>query len=215
MAGFWDANDITPANMNKLGPIIDGVVGTNGEYQDIYAAMLDPGGPQWTKVFITDGAIMSQACAFTAGDEWLIGVGYAMRITGDYALSFAGAGAIIIGIGRSTITSPGILITGDRAHIERCVFLNCTSHGLHLNSANGNHHLHHIVSYGNGGDGIRFEQSGDDAMLTNIRSQTNTGYGINNVNNARICAASGLLNGNTAGSWNGASTYRSSSVYAP
>lgn len=214
--GFWDpATEITAARLNAMGPIMQGIIGTNGEYQDIWAAMVDPGGPQWTKAFIVPGAIISRDTTLPTGDTHLIAMGFGVPITGNFVLTIAGDGSLFKGIRRTTTTGVGFNVTASRTKFDQCLAISNSSHGWHFNSAVGLHMMSNCISYGNGGDGVRIETVNDHAMITNLRSQANTGYGLNNVNNARVSAATSHFNGNTGGSWNGSSTYRSASCYAP
>jgi len=102
--GFWDTNSINASNLNRLGPLVDGVVGTGGQYTDLYEAMTDGSGPQWNRVFVVDGATIN-------GNVYKDGV----------------ARGCIIGVGMQSLTGTGEIRLNDCTewHIEN-IRLNST-----------------------------------------------------------------------------------------
>lgn len=203
---FWHSNKITADNMAKLGPYVDGFVGTNGKYSTLNAAVA----AGWTEIIVAPGATLSADLNLTAKCS-IIGLMYsADTITGNYCINVQGDDSYLAGFRLSNTAGKGIYVTGSRCRLERITVQNCLSHGIHFNASGGDHELLMIIAYGNGGDGIRFEAN-NTARASHIRSQSNTGWGINDLTNV-LCLSTTRVAGNTAGQINGATTYHDASV---
>lgn len=212
---YWDTHNLTANDLAKLGPLVDGVVGTSGQYQDLWAAMIDPAGPMWKRVFVVPGAVMSQDVVIPSGGAYngasIIGVGgQAVPITGGYQLSIVSDDVYVDRVKLSGATGrPNITISGSRARVNRVFSFYSTTaagHGIQVTAGTGCYFTE-CYCYGNGGDGFRLV-GGSIANLTTCQSQGNTGWGVNDltvVGNAIIVHGC-LLWGNTAGALNTVST---------
>ena len=67
---FWDSNDQTADNLARLGPIADGVVGTDGKYADLYEAVITAG---WKRILLAPGAFLSQDLTIAADYGFIVG----------------------------------------------------------------------------------------------------------------------------------------------
>jgi hypothetical protein len=203
MAGFWDVNSITAENLNKVGPLFDGVVGTNGQYQDLYAAMVSPSGPQWKRVLLIPGATLSQALTLSSSHNsgCIVNVGPKyLPISTAYAWTIQADDFRIEGIDIRNSAGVALTVTGARMQATRCTFNYSSSHGLFL-SGGSSHYLWSCMAYGNGGDGFRIAAGLAVVTVIGCHSQGNTGYGLRDLaaSGSQLIAVGNTVWGNTAG----------------
>ena len=199
---------MTDANMAKLGPLADGVVGTNGQYTDLYQAMIDPAGPMWKRVLVVAGAVMSRDVVIPAGGAYtaasIIGIGgYPVSIGGGYQLSIAADDVFVDCIKLSgAVGKPNITISGNRARLHRVYSLYATTVAGHGIAVTVGSHFYFIecYTYGNGGNGISLS-SGSIATVLACHSQGNTGWGLYDASGSgnNLVALGNVIWGNTAG----------------
>jgi len=207
---FWDgATQITADNMARLGPDVDGFVGTDGKYSVLNDAIA----AGWTRIIVTTGATLNADLNLTAKCSIVSRIYQDFTLTGNYCINVQANNCYLEGFRMVNGAGIGIYVTGARARLARITVESCLSHGIHFNAASGDHELIMCNAYGNGGDGIRMEAS-NSARLVLIRSQSNVGYGVNDLTDVVQITCS-KINGNTAGNINGASTYIDTSVIAP
>jgi len=204
---FWDgATQVTADNLARLGPYVDGFVGTDGKYSVLNDAIA----AGWTRIIVTTGATLSADLDLTAKCSILGLIYQELTITGNYCINVQAADCCLAGFRISNTAGKGIYITGVRCRLERISVEYCLSHGIHFDASAGNHEMIMVRTYGNGGDGIRLEAA-NTVWACHIRSQSNTGYGINDLANL-ICLSTSRINANTAGQINSTSTYIDASV---
>lgn len=205
MASYWDSNPISADALARCGPLVDGVLGTDGKYQSINDAIT----AGWTRMLVTTGAIITADVTLAGTRCCLVGLG-SVPITGNYKLTVSSDDAVVSDIRLSNNAGIGLCITGNRAKLAGISVSNCNSHGIQLNGSAGSHRLVDCVAYNNGGDGLRIEAA-NDTFITVLRSQQNTGYGVNDLSNIMKISVSDLR-ANTAGAKSGTSTYIDTSV---
>ena len=151
------------SNLNRLGPLVDGIVGTGGEYTDLYAAMGDPAGPQWNRVLVVPGATLNtdllktsvnRGCIIGVGMQLITGTGRIMLVdtsqwqienirltntvcTGAGAFNIIGANSydnIIKNCWAYNPDAKGIYITGDRSRILDCRVYSAADDGIDIDA---------------------------------------------------------------------------------
>ncbi len=200
MSTYWETNKIKPETLARLGPFLDGIVGTNGEYQDLYAA-INTGG--WKYIMLATGATLSQDLTISAA--------------GGFIVAFYPTESLNLGAKKITITGnywhlEGFKLSGAGAALEiqsnnitasRIAVVSATSHGLYLNTSGTDLSFSQCVFRSNGGDGVRIATTSSRNRFTNCRIDNNGGYGINALigsGDAAAIAGACRLTGNTSGS---------------
>ena len=170
---FWTTNPITAANLDKLGPLVQGIVGTNGEYQDLYEAMVDPAGPQWSRVIALDGCTMSQDVTIPSASYQgcIIGMGRQAITLGHKKLRIEASDFLLKNIKITNATGNALEIAEDRCWIDQVCILYAGGIGIKFDSALGGdiHHLTNSVIYDCGDDGIEIDD-GVQVSVINVRS---------------------------------------------
>ena len=210
MSGFWDINGISPENMNRLGPLVDGIVGTNGQYQDLYEAMVDPAGPLWTKVIVCAGCTMSQdvllGAAYQSG--CIVSLGQLVEI-GRKKLTIDCDDFIMRNVLIRSTTGDGLVLSEDRTMLDGVSILYSGGYGIKIESAGGGgyHKIINSVVYDNGDDGIEIA-NGMSVYIAGTKIQANAGYGIddNNASTTAVQMLGNLVTGNTLGQIDSVST---------
>lgn len=206
MAGFWESNSLTVDNMSKLGPFVDGIVGTDGKYSVLNNAIA----AGWTKMLLSTGASLN-ADLTLGSNVSIISRHTTVSIAGNFCINVAGNDCYLEGLSISNNTGKGIYVTGQRVRMFRVIASYCLTHGIHLNSsATGDHELISVLAFANTGDGINIAASNYTRIICS-RAQSNTGWGVNDLSNV-VQMSSSLVYGNTAGQISGTKTYVSSSV---
>jgi len=203
--GFWDSASVSADNLARLGPFVNGVVGTEGKY----SVLNDAVAAGWTRMILAPGASMNANVTLAAGTS-IISLSSNITIGGNYRINVAGDDCYLEGFRVSNNTGVGFYITGARARFFRCDARNCLSHGFHFNASGGEHEIIVCLAYANGGDGVRCEVN-NSARISMLRSQSNVGWGINDLTGVAQISCSYLIS-NTAGPHNGATTYTDQSV---
>ena len=172
--------DLNTAFIQSLGPVADGIVGTDGQYQDLYEAMEDAGGPQWTKVIAAVGCTMSQAVTLTSAVSI---IALANRVSiGARVLRIEGANSFVSNIRIDSSTANGIEIDCSRVVISNCMIDDATGIGIKVETGD----YIDIIGcniYANGGDGIELDDGTRVRCIRN-RVQSNGGWGIDDNNSA-------------------------------
>ena len=212
--GFWDTNTITPENMNLLGPLVDGIVGTNGEFQDLYEAMIDPGGPGWNHVIVTVGCTMSQDVTIpnSKGACSIIGLETVVDI-GSKKLTIEADDCLLFGIRIDNTTGDCLEISGQRCHVVGCHFLYVGAKGIYL-SGGDYHVIDRCTIYDAGDDGVAIVD-GVIAWLTTNRIQACDAWGVDDDNAGdNVIYIANFITGNTSGnlSTNASATYKIANV---
>ena len=210
---FWATQNLTQENLDKLGPLVDGIVGTNGQYQDLYEAMSDPGGPQWNRVFVLPGATLSDHVVKTSvnyvaiigigkievgGTKCIIlnncKVGVIENIRLDNVVTGAHAGAIA-SIGAS----------GERNRIKHCSVYGSDAIGIYLE--NEFNWLIDCIIDSCAGDGVDIAAgSPNPNWISQCKIIGNGGWGIqDNADNCFI--TDNIVTGNSSGQIDSSSSY--------
>lgn len=141
---FWTGSTpINEANLARLGPSIQGIVGTEGAYTDLYTAMTDPAGPQWNRVLVAPGATINGNVYKTATDRGcIIGIG-SISLSGIGKITLEDCSAWLVenirlnstvcGVGGAAIKLIG---AGDSMNMFRRVdIVNSNGMGFHVENA--------------------------------------------------------------------------------
>ena len=209
MGNFWQGStQLSVPNLDNCAPpLFDCTIGTDGTYTSINDAIAAGA----VRIAVLPGATITAAVTFASASGVLFGIAPLIQIVGNYVLTISGDGVLVRCCRFGNTAGVGLLVTGNRIRVDSCNFQSCGSHGLHLNGSSGAHHISNCTFYGNGGDGIRAELN-NQAAISNCRSQTNTGYGINDIVNNCLVSTTWVY-ANTAGSISGSKTYVDSSCY--
>jgi hypothetical protein len=206
--GFWDGTGVTADNLARLGPFVDGFVGTGGKYSVLNDAIASG----WTRIILATGASLNANLTIPSGTS-IIGLQGNVVVAGNFCLNVTGDDCYFEGFRISNNTGKGFYMTGARARFFRVQATNCLSHGFHFNATWGDHEMISCFAYANGGDGVRCEIYNYTRIVAS-RSQNNVGYGVNDIIPNAIQISCSLINGNTAGQRSGASPYVDASVKA-
>jgi hypothetical protein len=203
--GFWDSASVSVDNLARLGPFVSGTVGTEGKYSTLNSAIA----AGWTRILLAPGASLNANLTLSATVS-IINPGPVLTIAGNYQLNIVATDCYFEGFRISNNAGVGFYVTGARTRFFRCTAQSCLSHGFHFNAGGGDHEMLMCLAYANGGDGVRCEVN-NSARINLLRSQSNTGWGINDLTDIAQISCSYLI-ANTAGQHNGATTYTDTSV---
>jgi hypothetical protein len=203
--GFWDGASVSADNLARLGPFVDGIVGTTGKYSVLNDAI----SAGWTRILLASGASLNANLTLT-GQTSIIGLSPSVTIAGNYQINVQASDCYFEGFKLTNNTGVGFYVTGARARFFRVSAQSCLSHGFHLNAAWGDHELMACLAYANGGDGVRCETNNYTRIMM-LLSQSNVGWGVNDLTNVVQISCSYIV-GNTAGQRSGTSTYIDHSV---
>jgi hypothetical protein len=205
MSSYWQTNPINDTTLARLGPYLDGIVGTEGEYTDLYAA-INTGG--WKRMILTDSAILSQNLTISSsiGFIWSL-YSEEGRVFNDYKITVTGNYWKFVGI-KLYGGAAGWELQGNEYSMVNCSTISGSSHGLYLNSSSGGFKFMGCTFAANGGDGIKIASGSLYNLFVGCDSYSNTGYGVNSaVSGSGYPIFSGCrLGTNTAGSVNGTIT---------
>ena len=206
---FWDSHSVSVDNLSRLGPFVDGVVGTEGKYSVLNDAIA----AGWTRIVLASGASLNADLTIPLNTS-IIALQAGITLAGNFCLNVAGADCYLEGFTVINSGGKGFYITGQRARFCRVRAMSCLSHGFHFaNTSWGDHEMTSCLAYGNGGDGIRCELYNYTRIILS-RSQNNVGYGVNDLIPNAVQISCSLINGNTAGQRSGSSPYIDASVKA-
>lgn len=203
--GFWDTASVSADNLARLGPFVDGIVGTNGKYSVLNDAVASG----WTRILLATGASLNANLTLSARTS-IIGLSPSVTVTGNYALNVVASDCYFEGFAISNNSGVGFYVTGSRARFYRVDALNCLSHGFHFNAGWGDHEMNMCLAFANGGDGVRCEVN-NPVRISQLRSQSNTGWGLNDLYGVAQITCSYLI-ANGGGQHNGATTWTDHSV---
>lgn len=205
--GFWDANDINAARLNRLGPWFDEHVGTDGNYQDLKAA-LDAGK---TRIVLGVGAFLSADVVISTNNGF---------IWSPYEAGRLNLGAFGIEIQGQNWRLAGFQLNGGSAQIKFnnasaalialarvSVWNNTAGPGIWLAGAGGGGYvlIDSCESVLNTTDGLLIASGYTNTRVIGGRYTNNGGYGVNDANGASTGAlvlGCGLL-ANSSGRLNG------------
>lgn len=208
---FWTGAQVNEANLERLGPAVQGFVGTEGAYTDLYDAMGDPGGPQWSRVVVLPGATLSTDLDISGVDYGLIMGAGLISLGGTAKLSLSNCNRWdISGLKfNSTVTANGAMALwgyGDgNNHVSNCFFNNSTVDGLHIQ--NYNVWVTECTFYSGTNDGIYIHGANTGAVwISRCAVIGNGGWGIDDQ--ADLCHITDCkVTGNSSGQINSSSSY--------
>jgi len=196
---FWP-NDVDSDNLHRLGPFIDGFVGTDGKYSDLYEAV-NTGG--WSRIILAAGATLSADLTLSASN------GFIWSPFGPGALSLGGKKITVVGdnwkLQGFKISSPtaiGIEIQGALATLLDITVTGAGSHGVYFNTSDNHHVCDRLRVTACAGDGIHVISGCSSVRIYSSFCWSNTGYGVNDQDDSTILVGN-YLAGNTAGALNG------------
>jgi len=197
--GFWNVNTQTAANFNRLGPWVDEIVGTNGNYQSLNSAIA--AGKR--KILIDDGAYLSAALTInipTGG--FIVSLGHGLHDLGSYPITIASGNWYLEGFQIDGATGVGILVSGGRVEASRIWCRNNSSHGFQITSADNDHAFFGCYFDSNGGDGLRIGSGASGVRVLGGHLYGNTGYGVTDQANSSILVGN-RMDGNSSGAISG------------
>jgi len=194
--GYWDTHALTVDNMSRLGPFVDGIVGSEGKFSVLNDALA----AGWTRIIVSAGASMNAAVNITTAVSIMAFHHGLVQITGNYPINVSGSDCYFEGFKIVNTAGVGFYVTGARARFYRMRVESCLSHGIHFNAAWGDHEVLMSNIYANGGDGIKIAAS-NPVRIAMCRIQSNTGWGVNDATNIVQITCS-QINANTAGQVN-------------
>jgi len=217
MAGFWNTNKITAPHMNRLGPLVDGVVGTDGEYTDLYTAMGDPAGPQWNRVLVVPGATLNTDLAkASSSNGCILGIG-SQAITGTGKITLTDTTRWIIEniiLTNTACANGAINILGATSYyniIDNCVVSNPDGQGIYVSGDRTR--IIDCRIYSAADDGIEIAAGVTLTWINSPYIHNGAAWGIlDNSNKAHI--SDGVIVGNASGQISGTNTYHSNNQVA-
>lgn len=212
---FWTGSTaLNVANMSRLGPMVQGIVGTDGAYADLYDAMGDPAGPQWRRVIVVPGATLNTDLTISGANYGCI-MGYGMQfITGTGKLTLDNCAGWVLQYFRltGTVTATGainIIGGGDRNIIDHCWVYTSGGSGIYL--ARPFNRVINCTITNSAVDGIKIDAGLSYSWVRGCGIGGCTGWGINDASN-KVIASDNYVLTNTAGQINTTSTYLSNNV---
>jgi len=199
--GFWDVNDFTAARMNRLGPWVDEIVGTDGNYASLNSAVAAGA----TRIILCDGAYLSAALSLTnVNGGFIVHMGPGILNLGAYGITVTEGAWRFEGFRLASGSGVGIYLATNALSSEfaRVRVVGFSSHGIQLGTNANDHLLYGCTCTTNGGDGIKVGANSSCARIEASMSYGNTGYGVNDTSNSAIVVGN-RLDGNTAGAIGG------------
>jgi hypothetical protein len=202
---WWSTRKVTVANLDRVSPIADAIIGTEGEGTDINAAVTAGA----KRIILLPGAILTADLSLTASDGFLVGFGSPSTIgLGAYQIDISGARWTLERFRLQGAAKSGIVVSGtaglvfiDRVFIT--ALTGASSHAIDLQSANADGSvITRVQAWSNGGDGLKIASGCNAVRAENNSLTSNTGYGVNDGSDASILVGN-VLTGNTAGAING------------
>lgn len=182
---FWDGNDQTPDNLAKLGPWVDGIVGTDGVYSDLYEAYVTGG---WRRMIVTTGASLSADLTIAANNVciWSPHHGNGLPELGSKRITITGSGIVLAGFGLDgggASAGAGIVIAGTAGdiHIERFKVIDYLGAGIQFTTNGNNHVIRNSTIMSNGGDGIITSAGASGIRIDGNIIYGNGDYGVDDV----------------------------------
>lgn len=194
--GFWDINNITAANLNRLGPWADEIVGTDGNYASLNAAVAAGA----RRIVLADGAYLSTGLTLaSASGGFIVNLSPQLLTLGAYGIAVTAGSWRFQGFRLYNGSGVGIYVFSSAGY---CEFVNIevrqfTSHGLQIEVTN-DHFISGSKFLLNGGSGIRIGSSPVAVRAIGNMSYGNTGYGFYDGGNKAMLIGN-RLDGNTAG----------------
>jgi hypothetical protein len=192
---------VDTTNLEKVGIYADAVCATNGAGTDLNA--LHAAGAK--KIILGPGAVLTANLSLTGNDGWLWSPYNPLALDlGAYKLAVVGHRWHLEGFSVDGSASVGVAVEGSSilCTIRRVGALNCTSHGIQLNTTSDYHRVEECYIESNGGDGIWINATVANAKIFGNHSRLNTGYGVNDLSNSCLLGLN-QIDGNTAGALNG------------
>ena len=207
MSTYWSTNQINATTMARLGPYIDGFVGTDGEYQDLYAAV-NTGG--WKRIIVTPGCTMSANLTLSANDGfiWSFDMYWAVAINSSTRrITISGDRWHFVGVRLDTPSGgDGITVTGSSFLMERSSVVSGSARGILLSGGNDHVITNDCRIMNNSGDGIEISSGVDRCRIYGNRISGNGAWGIDD-NSGIVIEGCNYLLGNTSGARSTSSTY--------
>ena len=200
---YWTENDVTHANLERVGPFFDCCVGS-GVYAKEYATLNAAIAAAEKFIILCPGATMDanltigvNGTVVWAPRGWL----YTINAS-TYRLTIAADNCYFAGFQLIGGTGDGITVTGDANIFERVGVSGWSDDGI-LFSSGDLCRVEFCNIVNNGGDGIEIASGSNHHMIipgNNING--NTGYGINDGQGTSTEGGNRIQN-NTAGARNG------------
>jgi len=206
MSTYWSTNAITATTMARLGPYIDGFVGTDGEYQDLYAAVMTGG---WKRIIVTPGCTMSANLTLSASDGFIVSFDYYWAVTinsNSKRLTVSGDRWMLKGFKINTPSGgDGLVVTGTDIVMDGIGIISGSARGIFLNGGD-NHVITMCKIQSNGDDGVEISSGVDRCRIHRNHINGNGAWGIDD-NSGSMIEGGNYLGGNTSGGRSTSSTY--------
>lgn len=213
---FWDTNGVSGANLERLGPWFDVVVGTEGRYTDLNAAVA----AGHTRIIITEGAVLTADLLLSGKSNGFIWGPHAPEAInlGAYQIDAQNCSHFHFGGFRvqAVASKSGIVISGTSNGL---VFSRVASnghtgggHGFEFTTSGHNNVLDGGEAIACAGDGVEISGTGDHQRITGGQYRSNTGYGIDSQGSALTVAIGARITGNGAGSTTGSFSLNSNAT---
>jgi len=193
---FWGVHPVTVENMDRVAPVFDVVVGTDGSTTDINAAVA----AGHTRIALVPGAALTANLVISASNGVLFSLNARETLDiGAYQLQIAGSKWTLRGLKiDGAAGSYGLSLANTDIWVDQCAVYNCWR-GIQNTTASYNV-ISGCVSKDNGNDGI--ENAGFHHVLAFNRVIDNGGYGVDDISNGCIVFGN-VLTGNGSGAING------------
>lgn len=197
---FWSANKLTTANLDRISPICDAYVGTDGYTTDINQAVADG----HKKIILLTGAILTGNLDLSANDGYLVAIGNRRSLAlGSYTLTVSGDRWYISAFNINAPAGNCITVAAGAADLwlDNLDLTGAGAHGIEV--VNSSHILMTMIRAKSCvGDAVRCGASTAHNTLTFSHCYSNTGYGFNDLADANLVYGNDLTS-NTAGAING------------
>lgn len=196
---IWTApGSVNVANLERVGPFADIIVGTEGRTADLNAAYA----AGHRGIILAPGAILTAKLTIAANCTiWSPHESNRIAL-GAYGIEVTGGTTFLAGFNVNGGTGVGIENSGGVLHAERVQVNGFSSHGLLLSAGSNDQRFDRIDSRSNGGDGFRANSGASYARVCNSMFWSNTGYGFNSLSGTSMIFGVRFYN-NAAGSKNG------------
>ena len=196
---FWP-NDLDNDNLHRLGPFIDGFVGTDGKYSDLYEAV-NTGG--WSRIILAAGATLSADLTLTGSDGFIVSLFAAGALSlGGRKITVQGDDWHLRGFKLDTPPAVGIEIQGGVCVLKDIEVVSAGSHAFYFNTSYNGHVCELLRASSCGGDAVRIVSGASNIHILNSFLRGNTGYGVNDLDSSSVLLGN-HLDLNTAGAING------------
>lgn len=195
------SGQLNAANMEKLGPWFDCVVGTDGKYTDLKAA-LDGGHKQ---IMLATGATLSADVTLSSGLTLIISPYPARALNiGNASITVNANYCKLQGFmldGAGTHAGAGIILSGSASYtLLRDVLVDdFIGAGFDLATTGNENVLDCCESTGNGGDGVLVASGADYTRISNCLINNNGAYGVDDSAGGGSIIIGCNLRGNASG----------------